>query len=185
MDHYPDPRTSCLVKVIVNPRAEESFTIKWALYPERRVNVKIITPNVHQLKSIVNEMKKELGQSRYAFHVQFNWKNAPQEIQKDGTFKKEMFKLFQNAPAINEFITPAAFADKKPIKSDRAVIESLVSHVRTYITKFGAHPDLNLRTPKNVKKIHNYVKTVCGKHDMSEDEALAVADAIISENPNP
>ena len=60
MDLIPDPRTPCMVKVIVNPRTEECFNVKWTLYPNRTVNVKIITPNIQQLKSIINEMKKEL-----------------------------------------------------------------------------------------------------------------------------
>jgi hypothetical protein len=177
MDLIPEPRTICLVKVIVNPRAEESFTIKWALYPVRKVNVKIITPNVQQLKSIVNEMKKELSPARYAFRVQFNWKNVPQEIQKDGTFKKDIFKLFQNAPAIDEFVTPASFKSPK-VEFESEMVESFVSHIRTHITNFGAHPDLALRTPKGIKKIHNYVKTVCGKHDMTEEEALTIANNV-------
>ena len=178
MDKFPEPRTTCLVKVIVNPRAEESFTIKWSLYPEKKVNVKIITPNVQQLKSIVNEMKKELGQSRYVFRVQFNWKNVPLEIQKDGTFKKEMFKIFQNAPALTELVTPAFFKSKREENPDTEMFESFASHVRTYISTYGAHPDFNTRTPKGVKKIHNYIKTVCGKHDMIEKEALIIADLV-------
>ena len=182
MDKFPEPRTTCLVKVIVNPRAEESFTVKWTLYPEKKVNVKIITPNVQQLKSIVNEMKKELGQSKYAFRVQFNWKNVPQEIQQDSSFKKEMFKLFQNSPALDVMVTPAFFKSRKEQEQDQELdiqmFESFASHVRTYISQYGANPDFKIRTPKGVKKIHNYIKTVCGKHDMVEKEALMIADLV-------
>ena len=182
MDQFPDPRTACLVKIIVNPRAEESFTVRWSLYPMRKVNVKIITPNVHQLKSIVNEMKKELGPTKYAYKVQFNWKNVPREIQNDGTFKKDMFNLFQNAPALPEFVTPAFFAAPKKPATDPMMIESFACHIRTYILNFGAHPNLSLRTPKGEKKIHNYVKTVCGKPDITKEEALLIADSIITNN---
>ena len=177
MEKIPDSRTTCIVKVIVNPRAEESFTIKWTLYPERRVNVKIITPNVQQLRSIVHEMKRELGPAKYAFRVQFNWRNVPQEIQKD-SFKKDMYNLFQNAPGLDEFVTQAAYESPVEKSIDPAMIETWVSHVRTYIVKYGAHPDFNLRTPKGESKIHNYIKTVCARPDMTKKEALAVADAV-------
>ncbi len=177
MEKIPDTRTTCVVKVIVNPRAEESFAIRWTLYPERRVNVKIITPNVPQLRSIVNDMKRELGFAKYAFRVQFNWKNVPQDVQKDG-FKKDMYNLFQNAPGLDEFVTQAAYESQDTRITDPSLLETWVSHVRTYIVKYGAHPDFSLRTPKGETKIHNYMKTVCARPDMTKKEALAVADTL-------
>ena len=184
-------RTPCHVKVVVNPAAEESFTVRWSYATHgRQVNVKIIISNVQQLSKMVINMKESLGHERFDYNVNFNWKNAPSAIRQDGHFKTEMHRLFGNQTRSKTFITPEqlkkweAGGDKHEmidaVKSvDPEVCSMYAKHVRTHMVDYGAHPNMELRTPKGVKKITGYIKSVCGLPNLSKPEAIAIADMVV------
>lgn len=193
-----DPKTVCYVKVIQNRKVPESFDMRMTLYPLKRVDVTIVTPNRIQLGAIVQEMKKVYGLSKFAFRVQFNWTNVPKEIKKDAYFKAEIYNIFQNAPAVKSFVTVEQFetvvkGGELPVEInhsddnivtvshtsfDKDSVGSYVDLVRTHIVDFGSAPDFKNRSPKNVKKIHNYVKNICAIPHMPEETALLIVDAL-------
>lgn len=198
IENIRDNKTVCYVKVIQNHKLPESFDMKMILYPLKKVEVTIITPNQIQLAAIVHEMKKTYGMSKFAFRVQFNWTNVPKEIRKDPHFKAEIYNIFQNT-SVNSFVTEEQFKNVisggvapveinqsnenivilKKITFDKESLESYVDLVRTHIVDYGNAPDFSARTSvKNQKKIHNYIKSVCSLPYMPMETALSIASLI-------
>ena len=185
-------RTPCHIKVVVNPAAEESFTVRWAYATMgRQVNVKIIISNIQQLSKMVTHMKENLGQQHFDYNVNFNWKNAPSAIRQDGHFKTEMYRLFGNQTRSKTFITPEQLKRWESGDDEHAMVDAVKSvdpekyatfakHIRTHMVDYGAHPNMSLRTPKGVKKITSYIRSVLGMPHMTTPEAIAIADVIIA-----
>jgi hypothetical protein len=198
IDNIRDPKIVCNVKVIQNPRLPESFDMKTTLYPLRKVDVTIVTPNHAQLGAIVQEMKRTYGMAKFAFRVHFNWINASKEIKNDPHFKADIYNIFSNAPSVKSFVTANQFKQiinggALPIEInqsnsnvltitkpniDKDSLETYVELVRTYVVDYGNHPDWKDRSEKNVKKIHNYIKSVCALPHMPLEISLNIADSI-------
>lgn len=198
IENIRDNKTVCYVKVIQNHKLPESFNMKIILYPLKKVEVTIITPNQIQLNVIIHEMKKTYGLSKFAFRVQFNWTNVPKEIRKDPHFKAEIYNIFQNT-SISSFVTQEQYKNVisggvapveinqsnenivvlKKVTFDKESLESYVDLVRTHIVDFGNAPDFVASTStKNQKKIHNYIKSVCGLPHMPMETALGIASLV-------
>lgn len=198
IDNIRDPKIVCHVKVIQNPRLPESFDMKTTLYPLRKVDVTIVTPNHAQLGAIVQEMKRTYGMAKFAFRVQFNWVNASKEIKNDPHFKADIYNIFSNAPTVKSFVTASQFQQvlsggELPIQIDQSnsnvvtiarpnvdkdSLNTYVDLVRTHVIDYGNNPNLKDHSGKNAKKIHNYIKSVCALPHLSLDLALSIADAV-------
>lgn len=198
IDNIRDPKIVCHVKVIQNPRLPESFDMKTTLYPLRKVEVTIVTPNHAQLGAIVQEMKRTYGMAKFAFRVQFNWVNASKEIKTDPHFKADIYSIFSNAPSIKSYVTASQFQQvlgggELPIQIDQSnsnvmtiarpnidkdSLDTYINLVRTHVVDYGNNPDLKNKSAKNSKKIHNYIRSVCALPHLSLDLALNIADAI-------
>lgn len=198
IDNIRDPKIVCHVKVIQNPRLPESFDMKTTLYPLRKVDVVITTPNHAQLGAIVQEMKRTYGMAKFAYRVQFNWSNASKEIRNDPHFKADIYNIFSNAPTVKSFVTASQFEQvlsggELPIEIDQSnsnvvtiarpnidkdSLDTYVDLVRTHIVDYGNNPNLKDRSAKNQKKIHNYIRSVCALPHLPLDLALNIADAV-------
>lgn len=198
IDNIRDPKIVCHVKVIQNPRLPESFDMKTTLYPLRKVEVIIVTPNHAQLSSIVQEMKRTFGVAKFAYRVQFNWVNVSKEISKDPHFKADIYSIFGNAPSVKSYVTADQFTKvieggelpieinqsnsnvmtiKRP-NIDKDSLSTYIDLVRTHIVDHGNSPDMKNRSEKNKKRIHNYIKSVCALPHLPLELALDIADAV-------
>lgn len=198
IDNIRDPKIACHVKVIQNSRLPESFNMKTTLYPLRKVNITIVTPNHAQLGAIVQEMKKTYGMAKFSFRVQFNWINASKEIKNDPHFKADIYSIFSNAPTIKSFVTASQFEQvlkggELPIHIDQSNLniitiskpnidkDSLTTYVdlvRTHIVDYGNSPNLKNKSSKNQIKIHNYIKSICALPHLPLDLALSIAESV-------
>lgn len=182
LQNMRDPKTTCHVRIIQNNRMPESFDLKMTLYPLKKAELTIVTPNKVQLGSIVQEMKKIYGFSKFAFNVQFNWTNVAKEIQQDAYFKAEIYNIFQNAPSVSSFVTDEQYDSRNKPQYKEDVdpdsLEAYISLVKTHIVDYGNHPDFKVRTDKNQKRIHNYLKSVCGMPNMPISTSMAIADSL-------
>jgi hypothetical protein len=184
MDEIRDPKPICYVKVIQNHRMPESFDLKMTLYPTRKAELTIVTPDKIQLNSIVQEMKKMYGMSKFTYRVQFNWKNVPKEIQKDSFFKAEIYsifccnvKSFVTEDQYNKVITGGGLPrDINIIEEDS--LQTYIDIVRTHIVDYGNAPNLQDTTDKGKKKILNYVKSICALPHMTIDTASTIVEGL-------
>lgn len=186
------PKTCCYIRIIVNPRVPESFNIKHTLYPGKKIEVTIVTPNSPQLRAIVQEMKKNYGPANMAFDVKFNWTNAPKDIRNDAYIKTDLMRLFGGAANIRTLVTPEQFmkhqtSGELPRELGQSAphididnLEIFANRVRTHIVDYGAHPNMADRSEKGTKKICNYIKSVCAEPNMKCEIAIKIADMIYS-----
>jgi hypothetical protein len=186
MEEIRDSKPICHVRVIQNHRMPESFNFKMTLYPTRKAELTIITPDKIQLNAIVQEMKKTYGATKFAFRVQFNWKNVPNEIQKDAYFKAEIYSIFQGN-TVKSFVTEDQY-DKvmgggdlprdidHPIEDES--VQTYVDLIRTHIVDFGNTPNLADKSEKGKKKMLNYIKSICATPHMHMDTAVNIIDAL-------
>ncbi len=185
MQNIRDSKTICYVKVIQNSRVPESFDMRMTLYPRKKVDVTIVTPNKIQLGAIVQEMKKVYGGAKFAFRVQFNWANTSKDIQKDSFFKAEIYNIFQNNNA-RSYVTAEQYQvvlgggdpPREINEKDPECLATYIDLVRTYIVDYGHAPDFTNQTEKGKKKTHNYIKSICGSPNMSLDTALLIVDEL-------
>jgi len=176
MEEIREARPICHVKVIQNHRMPESFDFKMTLYPTRKAELTIITPDKIQLSAIIQEMKKLYG-TKFSFQVQFNWTNVPKEIQKDAYFKAEIYSIFQNGNA-KSFVTEGQYNNISDSPIDDESIQTYVDLVRTHIVDFGNCPKLDDTTEKGKKKALNYIRSVCAMPHMHMDTSRAIIEGL-------
>lgn len=202
------PLTPCTIRVVVNPKAEECYSLRTALYPYKTVSVKILVNHESHLDRVVREMKADLGTAAFQYSVKFRWANAPKSIQNDGHFKAEMFKLFASQPSMISFAEPSepngpvsipeeftgellqdnrVYTFQKPATMpesgfneplDIERFETLIKVVITHMTDCGKFPEFTRRTTVGCRKICNYIRNVTGV-PLADKECLAIADHIV------
>lgn len=167
----------CYVRVIVNPKAIESFNVKWEGRPLERVSVKIIINDSTHFPAMVYEMRTHLGPAIFNFHTTFDIRTAPDAVRRDMHSLAELRKIFSSesaAPAAHSYPKrTAGFGPRTPIENH---INTIVHHV----TKFGKNPDFTDRgTQKLCDKIANYIRSACGVPDLSDSDCMAIADGVL------
>jgi len=184
-DHHERPENPkiCMVKIIVNPSVEPSYTLK---FEKGNLDIKVVTPNPAYLSELANEMNSSL-QGNWNYKVQFNFKSVPETIKTNTHFKNTIYKLFGCREFI-EFrdikskiqIAPAFIPNKSKMSDEDCQNCALIIH--KYVNQYGASPDLSMRTPKGIKKIHSYVKSVVARPHLTEEDALRIADKLIEKH---
>lgn len=102
-------RMTCNVKTIYNPAAEASFALRFTISPREYANLKIVVNDRARLPAIVEAIGRRFG-GLYCFHVQFNWKNVPEVIVNDESFRNSITAIFQGLPTA---VLPSAIPEKK------------------------------------------------------------------------
>jgi hypothetical protein len=200
-------KKTCTVKVVINPSTNPATTIRYDFtnLVITKAHVKIICPNVESLHTMVERLRSELKHTRFNYRISFNWKNTPDAVKTDQKFKEKIYQIFgfngipiptippgsrdseshvveslppvpPNTPidAPNELILEEKIEDSDLREHYRSVILWVKEHVSTH----GASPDFSKRTPKGVKKIVNYIRTVSGQPHMTIADALFIAEHI-------
>ncbi len=154
----------CIVKIIVNPAVEKSFTLTFAT----QVELKIMIHNAAEILEMTEFIEKNLA-TRYNFQVQFSWKNVPLVIQNNMIFRERMLKLLQSGLVESDIVDGA-------LQDYTQNIEKLVQIARLHVQNYGCNPNFaNTATDKNKSKIHNYLASHLAMPNLSMNTALAIA----------
>ena len=177
-------KRNCYVKIIVNPQATMSFSLRFELYPKKDVNLKIMLPNVNEINTIIEEIKKQIP-IKYNFDVQFNWKNIPQILRDNKKFQEDILKIFSSGleiskplPASSSILINSVNSEGVPASME---YKKLASILKMHIEQFGAAPDFrNNFSEKNKTKIYNYIKSNMAMPKLTMEQALHIADEVVS-----
>jgi hypothetical protein len=151
------------IKVIHNPQAEASFSLRFSNHG-KDLFVKIIINKIDELNNMTVDMKNILPV--FGYTLNFNWKGCPQ-AQNNHTFKNTMHQIFSSQkPSIPTIMTTVESTD----------IESLSKVVQSYVGDYGSSPDFSkIHTIKGQRKIHNYLKNILARPHLSLTDALLIA----------
>jgi len=172
----------CTVKVIVNPSACKSVSMRYELSPKQNLHVKLMLQNVNDLSSVVDELRKQIV-IRHEYSVRFNLTNVPSIIKENKKFQDEILDLFKfhttpTSPSIPMIQTVSIASEKLTIPE--VELNILATELKERIKTYGANPDLkNVYTTKGKQKIYNYVKTSLARPNINLDDALAIANLAI------
>lgn len=165
MESNSEKRT-CYVKIIVNPQACKSFSLRFELYPKKDVNLKIMLPNPTDLETVIDEIKKQIPM-KYNFNVQWNWKNVPQLIKDNKKFQEEILKIFHVGNINNK------------ISNSNIEYIKYAELVKMHTDQHGAAPDFkNNFNDKNKIKIYNYIKTILGIPKLTMEQSNIIVELI-------
>ena len=163
-------RPVCVIKVIQNANAESTFTIK-AADRLQKLYVKIIVHKPESLVPLAENIEKFLINSPTNYELHFNWDSASVEIRKNEDFRRIMYKIFQSNIG-NTIIDNEMIISPEKI---RLTAQQLKKHIETY----GNSPDFHNQTPKNQKKIHNFIKTVLGMPNITRFEVMNITKTLL------
>lgn len=181
---------SCQVKVIYDPQAETSFSMRFGMGAVYKVLVKIIVQNPNQLLEVTNTMKKVYGIGQYNFIVNFNWKGCSKQILSNQQFKNDIRKIFGGNPKdpskySNSNSSEESYEDERKSKTPKKLKENdIIKYkewaltVYNYTVEYGCNPDFNDYKPKTISKLCNYIRSRLGMPLMTDDEAIIIVDEV-------
>src|ERR1700678_3625534 len=168
-------KTDCFVKILVNPLAVVSFTIKFAIVPVKEVYLKIMLQSINDLNPILEEIKNRLP--NYDFNVQFNWKNTPQNIKDNKYMQDGLLKVLTKSPIEVCDRTFDKILNKIPFETDYYTLAELI---KNHIKEYGAAPDFKKNiVKKNKIKIHNYIITILGMPHLTMEQTQMISDLVV------
>lgn len=161
-----DLNKNCIIKIIVNPAAEKSFSLKFELFPKNQVYLKIMIQHVDDISQILDEIKKQIP-IKYNFNIQWNWKNVPNSIKENKMIQSEIEKIFK--------YKEVNLKKEENVYDFNKMAEILKNHIK----KHGAAPDFNKNiSEKDKNKIHNYIKTVLGMPNLSPEHTTIITSIV-------
>lgn len=184
-------RRNCNVKIIVNPQTSKAFALRYDLAPKKVCSLKITIPNVADLNSIIEEIKKQLP-IKFNFNINFNWNNVPKEIVNDKKFKEDILRIFQHQ-SIEQLVKPTVKQisniesttenilysenNTRSFSNDDIGYERLASMLIMHVKNYGAAPDFrNVFTAKNKEKVHNYIKSALGLPSLTQEQSSIIGN---------
>ncbi len=157
------------VKVIVNPKLYQSYSLKFELFPRKITNLKIIIQKSVDLSDIVLEIQKTLPVINI-YDISYIRKNTPLDVRNNFKFKLEIQKQF-------------GILDKTLVKIIEPDISQHISLIKTHIKTYGSAPNFqHMEIPKELIKIQNYIRSTLNKPDMSLDLINKIASTISKES---
>lgn len=154
-------KQTCLVKIIVNPQLDKSFSL---LFNSNGAKLKIIIKNSYEIWEILDNIKKNLP-IKFNFNIVFNWKNTPKAIRENKLVKDSIKKILDSENCIDDYLKYSEI-------------------IKNYIQTHGSAPNFKQNTKKKDKlKIYNYIKSIIPNSGIMINDALEIAK-LINLEPN-
>jgi hypothetical protein len=162
MSHIP----ICTVRIIVNHTLSDRYTFHInADTQDLDLCIQVKSPIV--LDTVVKQISDNI-RIKHRYRVIFNFKSAPVCVRNNTKFRHLIQKMFQ---------VPAGVVTGTETQDLTTMAECIQNHVSVY----GHCPKFNIRTPKNLERIQNYISSVLN-NNISQDTATQIAD-ILTESP--
>jgi hypothetical protein len=173
---------NCYVKVILNPDLESSYSIAVRTKGDceiRQMNVKIVVCEAEQLVKIAKLIERQFV-AKHSYDLRYNWRCTPKKFRENAKFREIMCRVFStNALRMSGKIQIVQMQKTNRSAAENAKeveLSKYVELIKNHVEQHGAYPNFKLRnTEKRRRKIHNYLKSVCNKPRMSEDDAMFLA----------
>jgi hypothetical protein len=189
---------TCSVKIILNSKSENSFSIRYSGDTDK-VLVKIIITNIEKLHSLLDKVKNVL-KPNYNWAISWNYKNIPRVIIEDNLFRIKMLEMFTSTNILKspekiptnytrggdlkDLIVEKKHVELKSIPKlpnyiEPEIIERYAARILLHIQEYGHNPNFSDQgTTKKRSKIINYIKNALGDERIEDDICLCIANRI-------
>lgn len=181
---------NCYIKVVCNPDLESRYEVTSRTDKNckaKQLNVRLILNRVEDLMTIAKLIENQFV-PKHSYDVKFSWRCTPKSVKENLEFREIMIRVFStNSLRMSDKMNimrlmPSSGGSKNSGPEYTAKIVELnkyIELIKNHLERHGAHPNFReMKSEKQKKKIHNYLKSVCNKPQMSREDALYLAGKI-------